>query len=496
VSSKHDEKRQAILFPIYEKEEQVLEMKGFVPTPPEIVDLMVQKLFEERAPALQDVILDPGCGKGAFIEGIIRWCHKHRVRIPRIIGVDSHPQLVREARKRLKDHPRVETRLQDFLDKPGEPRYSFIIGNPPYVPITGLSEDERDRYRKLYRTAQGRFDLYLLFFEQALRQLLPNGRIVFITPEKFLYVDTARPLRQLLGRMAIQSIHLVSEDTFGELVTYPTITTVKNTTSRSSTTVILRNGHIHRVALPADGRSWWPTVQAGSDRPLCGKGTKLRDLCVRISCGVATGADAVFVHPTKSLAPSLRPFAYPTISGRQLSNIASTLPRPTHSMLIPYGPDGELLKEGALDGLRSYLTQPVIRDRLLQRTCVSSKPWYAFHENPPFPDILRPKILCKDITPQPRFWIDRSSRLIPRHSVYYIVPKHPEHLEILCDHLNSDEAFRWLASHCQRAANGFLRLQSHVLKELPIPSDLLPANAKLMERQRTGIKAALRCEMA
>jgi SAM-dependent methyltransferase len=496
VSSKHDEKRQTILFPINEKEEQVPEMKGFFPTPPTIVDLMVQKLFEERAPTFQDLILDPGCGEGAFIEGIVRWCHRHQVRIPRIIGVDSHPQLVREARKRLKDHPRVEIRLQDFLEEPGEPLYSFIIGNPPYVPITGLSADERDRYRKLYRTAQGRFDLYILFFEQALRQLLPNGRIVFITPEKFLYVDTAKPLRQLLGKRAMQSIHLVSEDTFGKLVTYPTITTAKNTTSRPITTVTLRNGSIHQVTLPTDGSSWWPTLQGDSNRPLSGQRLKLLDLCVRISCGVATGADAVFVHSTKTLAPALRPFAYPTISGRQLSHTASTLPRPRHSMLIPYSQDGELLKEDKLDGLKSYLTQPGILNKLLQRTCVSSKPWYAFHENPPFPDILRPKILCKDITPHPHFWIDRSGHLIPRHSVYYIVPKHPEHLETLCDYLNSEEVFRWLASHCQRAANGFFRLQSHVLKELPVPQDLFLANAKRGERQKAGTKPAPRFEMA
>lgn len=165
-------------------------------------------------------------------------------------------------------------------------------------------------------------------------------------------------------------------------------------------------------------------------------------------------------------------------------------------MLIPYSPDGELLKEDKLNGLKSYLTQPSILNKLLQRTCVSSKPWYAFHENPPFPDILRPKILCKDITPHPHFWIDRSGHLIPRHSVYYIVPKHPEHLETLCDYLNSEEVFRWLASHCQRAANGFFRLQSHVLKELPVPQDLFLANAKRGERQKTGTKSAPRFEMA
>lgn len=30
----------------------------------------------------------------------------------------------------------------------------------------------------------------------------------------------------------------------------------------------------------------------------------------------------------------------------------------------------------------------------------------------------------------------------------------------------------WLTANCQRAANGYLRLQSHVLKRLPLPERL------------------------
>ena len=61
---------------------------------------------------------------------------------------------------------------------------------------------------------------------------------------------------------------------------------------------------------------------------------------------------------------------------------------------------------------------------------------------------------------------------MPRHSVYYIVPADAGIIERLCDYLNSAEAGRWLAEHCQRAANGFLRLQSNILKAMPIPDDL------------------------
>jgi hypothetical protein len=43
---------------------------------------------------------------------------------------------------------------------------------------------------------------------------------VFITPEKFLYVETAAPLRRLLSGVDIEEIELANEETFVGLVTY------------------------------------------------------------------------------------------------------------------------------------------------------------------------------------------------------------------------------------------------------------------------------------
>ncbi|MHB8761447.1 MAG: Eco57I restriction-modification methylase domain-containing protein [Coriobacteriia bacterium] len=80
----------------------------------------------------------------------------------------------------------------------GAAQYEYVIGNPPYVSITGLSEDEKSQYRALFTTARGRFDLCVLFFERALNSLAPRGRLVFITPEKFAYVESTSPLRRVL----------------------------------------------------------------------------------------------------------------------------------------------------------------------------------------------------------------------------------------------------------------------------------------------------------
>jgi adenine-specific DNA-methyltransferase len=444
-------------------------VKGFVPTPSETVDLMVDRLFLNRRPASNALVLDPGCGHGVFIDGIIRWCAKHRAGVPRIVGIESNPKHAEIARARFGKCASVEIRDSDFLTDKQTGTYDFIVGNPPYVPITELSEREKQHLRERFETATGRFDLYLLFFEQAMKLLKPDGRLVFITPEKFLYVETAQALRKILARKNVEEVRLINEATFAELVTYPTITTVSNEASRpSSTLAILRNGSEVRIVPPMDGSSWLPSIMGHNDNS---PGLTLQEVCVRISCGVATGADEVFVKDADVLPANLRRFAYPSIAGREMGDFNDALDS-RKLILVPYELDGTLISEGKLGKLKDYLSQPAIRSQLIQRTCVRRKPWYAFHETPPLNDILRPKILCKDITERPRFWIDQKGKLIPRHSVYYIVPRDSAVIEDVCDYLNSKFVAEWLTSHCQRVANGFLRLQSHVLKRLPIPAKL------------------------
>jgi hypothetical protein len=73
-----------------------------------------------------------------------------------------------------------------------------------------------------------------------------------------------------------------------------------------------------------------------------------------------------------------------------------------------------------------------------------------------------------DIAREPVFYVDVEGRIVPRHTVYYLVPKDANTVVELIKCLNSEEAKRWLKAHCQRAANGYLRFQAHILKELPI----------------------------
>lgn len=129
-------------------------MKGFIPTPTRIVDLMVARLFDGLAPTADSTVLDPGCGEGEFIAGVLRACQAAGWAVPRIVGVEQDPTRAVTARGRFRGVRQVEIREGDFL-MPSPDRYDYVIGNPPYVSILGLSPAERERYRARYTTAAG-----------------------------------------------------------------------------------------------------------------------------------------------------------------------------------------------------------------------------------------------------------------------------------------------------------------------------------------------------
>jgi hypothetical protein len=101
----------------------------------------------------------------------------------------------------------------------------------------------------------------------------------------------------------VESIELVDEKTFKGLVTYPTITTVANTKTSRPTVVTFRDASVRSSKLNENGDSWIPANRGA--RPSTISSSTLADICVRVSCGVATGADEIFVHDAASLGEDL-----------------------------------------------------------------------------------------------------------------------------------------------------------------------------------------------
>jgi hypothetical protein len=443
---------------------------------------MARRLFKDNAPSEGDRILYPGCGADApFVQAVEAICREEGDPLPSGLAIENDPGLAEQAEALEIEHLRLWT--VDFLgpEMAEEGPFDYVLGNPPYVPIEGLSEKEKARHRANFRVAKGRFDLYLLFFERALSLLAPGGRLVFVTPEKWEYVETARPLRHLVTGQGpsgasyhVEEINHIDEDAFPQLTAYPSVTTIRRiedeAASGRTTRIRTRDGTTHQTQLPSGGESWAAAVR-GKDLSGMETGLTLGDVTVRVSPGMATGADAIFVFGKGEVPEGLTPkWTRPTVSGEELTHGGASNPQSVFA--CPYRGDGTLPGESELGAFGEWVRGH--RERLENRSCVqkAGKRWYAWHETPPMQDILRPKIVFKDIAKEPKFWAERNGEIIPRHTVYYLVPEKGVSFDSLLDYLNSPVAKEWMEAHCQRAANGFLRLQSRVLQRLPVPTEI------------------------
>lgn len=444
---------------------------GKVLTPRWIARKIVEKVFSTRPPRNGDRILDPGCGMGVFIEEVLRSVEQRGVEVE-IVGVEIDRKFLSELKKKFKDLKNVRILEEDFLLLPPQTLgfFDYVVGNPPYVSYDKISPKLRNLYRKNFRTAYGRYDLYFLFFEKSLDLLRSGGVLGYVTTEKFLYTLSARELRKLLSKYRVVEIELLPENSFPNVLAYPAITLLTKDKASLKTTLRLRDGRSVEVKFKSNGSPWIPAKEEGS-------GPKLSDIALRVSAGVATGCDRVYILPKNSVPSELISYVYPTVSGDELSRFEPggviDYRRLKNVILVPYAKNGRLLNEEEAKPIIRYLTPKKGELEKRYAVRVKKKPWYAFHEDPPMQHILRPKILWKDIAKVPAFYVDYEGKIIPRHNVYYLVPKNSEIIWDLLEYLNSDKVKKWLIERSQKASNGYLRLQSHILKKIPLPKHLI-----------------------
>ena len=267
-----------------------------------------------------------------------------------------------------------------------------------------------------------------------------TGRVVFITPEKFTYVETARPLRRMMSRYQLDELLYAPEDTFQGLTTYPVIATLTKHSAERATKLQLRDGTSHTAHLPTQGESWQPVIQRS---PSLSGAKTLADISLRISCGVATGADEMFLFDRADLPAAYIPFARPAIAGRDLRP-EQPLQIPHRHLVMPYDEQGALLPLDSLGELAAYLQQDAIRQRLEARTCARRKPWMPFTRHR-LCRICYARNSCLYMMKEPYFWIDAQGGNVPLHSTYYIVPGVPQLLEPLFHFLNSRDVRNWLS---------------------------------------------------
>jgi adenine-specific DNA-methyltransferase len=142
--------------------------------------------------------------------------------------------------------------------------FDLILCNPPYIRIQYLKENERKFIQKHYKFCKiGSTDSYIAFFELAYHLLSPTGVACFITPNTFLYTETARHLREFLARGGyIKKIFNYGDiQLFNNVITYSSITifTKKSQDSFDYYLAVTKDEFHHKVVETKEliGRKFW-----------------------------------------------------------------------------------------------------------------------------------------------------------------------------------------------------------------------------------------------
>ena len=104
---------------------------------------------------------------------------------------------------------------------------TYNVANPPYVSAIEFSRSYPKPYRTHltgnFQTAQGAWDLYVLFFERGLTLIKSGDMLAFITPNKYLSAGYAVALREffLQHSQFLKLVDLSSVPVFTSVMVYP-----------------------------------------------------------------------------------------------------------------------------------------------------------------------------------------------------------------------------------------------------------------------------------
>ena len=173
-------------------------LNGAFFTPDYIIDFIINEI----KPKEKDKNLDPSCGCGAFLIGLVEYYkQKFNKSIKTIVkeniyGSDILDYNIQRTKLILAiyalqfDEVLEETDFnlyhQDSLKAEWSLSFDNIVGNPPYVKFQDLSDENRTYLVNNWTTVEGgTFNLYFAFFELGYKLLKPTGQLGYITPNNY-----------------------------------------------------------------------------------------------------------------------------------------------------------------------------------------------------------------------------------------------------------------------------------------------------------------------
>jgi len=473
-------------------------------------------------------LVEPSVGSGAFLgpilDRLLSAKDKHAGDVPWLALRDSircwdlQPDHVKTAQalaagklvdagcpeNDAHDLARSWIHVGDFLLTRHERSADLVVGNPPYIRIEDLPEELLAAYRANCPTMGGRADVFIGFYEHGLDSLMPDGRLAFICADRWMRNAYGKKLRGKIadGPFSVDTVLTMhdAEAFETEVSAYPAVTVLRRGKQGPVATGLttdtfrpedaerfstwaeasqvgdsLRLQSVTAARLPHwhEGDSSWPE---GSPATLAWL-EKLEDTLpvledkdtgTKISIGIATGADAVYIRHKDEL---------PKVEDDRLIPLAMTADVTTGEfrwggkfLVSPWRPDG-LVELAFYKQLSAYFKshEGQLRGRNVAKR---SDRWWRTIDRLNFDLLERPMLVLADLRArmQP---VLVPKEYYPHHNLYYVISDRWD-LEALGGLLLSEVIERQVAAYCVKMRGGTLRFQAQYLRRVrcPHPDDI------------------------
>ncbi|WP_371773135.1 Eco57I restriction-modification methylase domain-containing protein [Streptomyces sp. NBC_01438] len=486
-----------------------------------VVDLALDLLGYTADKDLTEVrLVEPACGAGAFLVAIASRisssCRAHDRPITDSLSAVRALDLL--DRNVLRSRTTVEAQLvaegwpaeesrkvaatwveqgDYLLQADAGHRADYVVGNPPYIRLEDVPDARMTAYRQACTTMGGRADIYVGFYEVALRSLAPEGRLGFICADRWMRNQYGRRLRQMVRSRFSMDVALVMHDVDAfenQVSAYPAITIISNQaqgravaadttrefgsaqardfvywcaqdSSESITTTAFQAARMPNWFPDEDS---WPAASPARLAVLEELTERFRLLeddktGTRVGIGIATGADKVFLTEDKGLVESDR--LLPMAMVRDTTSGALDW-HGTH-LVNPWTAEGRLVDLAAYPRLASYFEGH--GTALRKRYIATKQPdrWYKTIDKVDHRLIGRPKLLLPDMKLTIHPVLDEGG-LYPHHNLYFIVSDAWD-MRVLGGLLLSKVAEAFVEAYAVKMRGGTIRFQAQYLRKIRVP---------------------------
>ncbi|MCX5430223.1 Eco57I restriction-modification methylase domain-containing protein [Streptomyces sp. NBC_00257] len=502
-----------------------------------VVDLILDLVGYTSDKALCDLkLMEPACGSGAFLGAVASRisasCREQNRPISDASGavraLDLLERNVRKSREVVEKHlvddgwnPADAKQVAaawveqgDYLLQPeGTQHADYVVGNPPYIRLEDVPADRMAVYRRACPTMGGRADIYVGFFEVALRSLGPGGQLGFICADRWMRNQYGRRLRQMVTKGFSVDLALVMHDVdaFDDQVSaYPAITLISK--RPQGTAVAADTTRAFGAPQATDFARWYASDRAEAVTTEAFQAARmphwfpdedswpsasparlavLEELTerfqllendgtgTRVGIGIATGADKIFLTNDDKLIEEdrLLPMAMVRDTASGTLNWNGTY------LVNPWSASGDLVDLDAYPRLARYLDENGAA--LRQRYVAVKQPhrWYKTIDKVDHALARRPKLLFPDMKLTIHPVLDEGG-LYPHHNLYFIVSDVWD-MRVLGGLLLSKVAEAFVEAYAVKMRGGTLRFQAQYLRKIRVPDP-----AAINERDRDALAAA------